>query len=139
MARLPLRSLAAWLVGSLASVALTWANLLPPETPATSMPPPALPRPPTEAELAAVAAKGAELDAALVRARARLGRPLALDELEGVSPEGAPWLGGPLPDSPLQPGHATVQPGCEAHALPPGERPDWLYCAEADRLLPVVD
>lgn len=135
----PLRATATWLVAGVASLALSWAALVPPESASTPPAPPPLPRPPSAAELVEIEALAAGLDAALARAAAELGRPLALAELEEVDPStGTPWLGGPLPDNPLQPGQATVQLGCEVGASQGGEAPDWLYCTEQARLLPVI-
>lgn len=123
---------AAWLVGGLASVALTaraWVAVRP--SAPTAAPPP-LPRPPTPAEQQSVAHDVERMQAEIDAARARLGRVLRLDELEAVGPDGRPYLPGGLADNPLVEGTAGTAASCPGDPRPPAL--DWLYCPETGTL-----
>ena len=87
-----------------------------------------LPRLPTEAELSALDAHEQRLNQHLRDARAAMGRPPAIHELEGLLPDGSPILPGGIPDNPLAAGVAGVEERCEGEAGVPPLRLDWGYC-----------
>ena len=101
-------------------------------------PPSPLPRTATHAELRSLEALSASLNTRLERAHQALGRPLRLEELESDAPDGEPWLGGPIPDNPLQPGMSSVRAGCSGQPEELGAQHDWWYCAEDNSLTPVL-
>ena len=98
----------------------------------TAAPPP-LPRAPTAEEIRSAQLLQQELQAEIGQSASRVGRAPSLSELEGQAPDGRPWLSGPLPDSPLSVGIATVAPGCTDDPPPPAHT-DWTWCAATARL-----
>ncbi|RME20922.1 MAG: hypothetical protein D6798_19290 [Deltaproteobacteria bacterium] len=84
----------------------------------------------TDAERAAVEALQRSLQAEIQAATTRLGRPPALDELEGSDDQGQPLLAGGVPDNPLLPGVAGVRARCPAVPRA-GDRVDWIYCPDS--------
>ena len=113
-----------WSVAGLASLALCWANgRSPPSQTDGPAPPPALPRPTSEADWQRLQEQAADLNQALT------GRAsLPLDAVEGALPGG-------LPDNPLVEGISTLAEAC---ADAPGPQPvaDWLYCPKTRQLRP---
>ncbi len=113
-----------WSVAGLASLALCWVNgRSPPSHADIPPPPPALPRPTSEADWQRLQEQAAAMNQAL-SGRASL----PLEALEGALPGG-------LPDNPLVEGISTLAEAC---ADTPGPRPvaDWLYCSKTGQLQP---
>lgn len=122
------REAALWGLGASASLwATVWSWRGPPlrELPPA---PPARPRPPSAAERQALDRQLAQLRADLAAATARLGSPPALEQLEGIGPDGLPVLAHGLPDNVLVPGVAGVSLACP----PTGSQAsaDWWYCPQ---------
>lgn len=110
--------------GSLRCAVEAGARPPPPDAPLAPRP---LPRPPTAAEVAQARELEGRLREDLDAARARLGRPLEPQELEGPLPDGAPALRHGLPDNPARPGVARLHAACP---LADDGLADWLYCPD---------
>lgn len=128
--------LAGWLALAGVSLALAWATATG-EAPTADVPPMPAPltRLPTAAEQASVEALARAVRSELEASGARSGELPPLHELEGMAPDGTPWLPSGLPDNPLAPGVAGVMPGC-GDTPPPPEGIDWRYCAAPLRFEP---
>lgn len=123
------REFVGWAALAAVSLGATWATTTTDAATATPPPMPApLPRLPTAAEAAEVSRLAAAVSAELRASAERVGRAPALQELEGVAPDGQPFLPTGLPDNPLAPGVAGVVDGCGDPPLPPAGV-DWRYCA----------
>lgn len=103
----------------------TWSGQAP--TSDAAAPPPPLPRPHSEADEAASQRLADGVLGELQATAARTGILPQLGELEGLAPDGRPYLPSGLPDNPLAPGVAGVVDGC-AGAQPPTGGADWRYC-----------
>jgi hypothetical protein len=116
-----------WTLVLALSVGISWVTWQGPRAPLVPSPPPPLARAPTPAERALVDQLARRVLQELQATTARLGRPLAVHELEATGPDGRPYLPSGLPDNPLVGGVAGVAESCRSGTAP-NQTLDWYYC-----------
>jgi hypothetical protein len=116
-----------WCFATMLSLGASWVVWRGPRPEPPPTEPSPLSRANTQQEEAQVKTLARRVIRELEATAARIGHAPPLLELEGVGPDGQPYLPSGLPDNPLVPGVAGVSAGCPNDA-PPGARMDWRYC-----------